>query len=111
LFNAGNTISIPTILLSKLPGFLVAIEEFLKGGSRFENEIKAFVFHYSIEALDEGNVIGFWIKLHELDNGIRALLVATLSELDATLASAFSCSRYAIYLKVESHDGFLWLIG
>ena len=38
---------IPAILFSKLPGFLVVIEEFLKGGSRFENEVETFVFHKS----------------------------------------------------------------
>jgi hypothetical protein len=67
-------------------------------------------FHGSVETLDERDVIGFGVKLHELNDGVRTLLVTTLSEIKAALASTLGRGCDTVNPKIESHGGFLWLI-
>jgi hypothetical protein len=111
LFDKGDTAAFLEVALGKLPGSLVVVKGDVKVGSGPEDQVAGGSgFHGSVETLDERDVVGFGIEFHELNDGVRTLLVTTLSEVEAALASAFGCGRDTVNAKVESHGGFLWLI-
>jgi hypothetical protein len=111
LFDEGDAATFVEVCFSKLPGSLVVVKGDVKVGSGPEDQVAGGSgFHGSVETLDERDVVGFGIELHELNDGVRTLLVAALRESEAALASTLSSGRNTVNAKVESHGGFLWLI-
>lgn len=99
----------PEVKLGELPSLVVCLKLFVKVGARLIDQVVGD-FHDSIKTLNESDVVGFGIELHELNDGIWTLVVTALSEVEAALASALGCGRDTVNAKVESHGGFLWLI-
>jgi len=111
LFDKGDTAAFLKVALGKLPGSLVVVKGDVKVGPGAEDQVAGGgVFHGSVETLDESNIVGFGVELHELNDGVRTLLVTTLSEIKAALASTLGRGCDTVNLKIESHGGFLWLI-
>jgi hypothetical protein len=111
LFDKGDSATFVEVCFSKLPGSLVVVKSDVKVGSRAEDQVAGGgVFHGSVETLDERDVVGFRIELHELNDGVRTLLVTTLSEIKAALAGTLGRGCDTVNLKIESHGGFPWLI-
>ena len=109
MFDDGHTVTVLKVSLRELPGFVIGFKLFVKVGARLIDQIVGD-FHDSVKALNESNIVCFWIELHELNDGIWTLLVTALSEVEAALASTLGGGRDTVNAKVESHGGFLWLI-
>jgi hypothetical protein len=105
LFDDGYTAAVLEVSLREFPRIVVCLKLLVKVGARLIDQIVGD-FHDSVEALNESNIVCFWIELHELDDGVWTLLVAALREIEAALASAFGRGRDTVNAKVESHEWF-----